>query len=91
MNTDGRGLSNAEDCIKINASDIRAMLTAKDFRPFAIHTTDGTRYETTNHDMVLVGRNSIEIGVGRDQEGITERFVRCAILHITRIEELQAA
>ncbi len=74
-----------------NASDIRVLLTAKDFKPFAIHTTDGARYDITNHDMVLVGRNSIEIGVGRDQEGIAERFVRCAILHITRIEELQAA
>jgi|HubBroStandDraft_1064217.scaffolds.fasta_scaffold198307_2 hypothetical protein len=74
-----------------NASDIRVLLTAKDFKPFAIHTTDGARYEITNHDMVLVGRNSIEISVGRDQEGIAERFARCAILHITSIEELQAA
>lgn len=74
-----------------NASDIRLLLTARDFKPFAIHTTDGARYDITNHDMVLVGRNSIEIGVGRDQEGIAERFVRCAIIHITRIEELQAA
>lgn len=74
-----------------NASDIREMLTAKEFKPFAIHTSDGARYEITNHDMVLVGRNAIQIGVGRDQEGIAERFVQCAILHITRIEELQEA
>jgi hypothetical protein len=74
-----------------NATDIRGLLTAKDFKPFAIHTTDGARYDITNHDMVLVGRNSIEIGIGRDEEGIAERFVRCAIIHITRIEELQAA
>ncbi|HEV7925861.1 MAG TPA: hypothetical protein VGR14_10920 [Verrucomicrobiae bacterium] len=67
------------------------MLTAEDFKPFAIHTSDGARYEITSHDMVLVGRNAIQIGVGRDQEGIAERFVRCAILHITRIEELQEA
>jgi hypothetical protein len=74
-----------------NASDIRELLTAKDFKPFVIHTSDGARYEITNHDMVLVARNSIEIGVGRDQEGIAERFVRCAILHITRLEQLQEA
>jgi hypothetical protein len=74
-----------------NASNIREMLTAKDFKPFAIHTTDGARYEITNHDMVLVGRNAIHIGLGQDQEGIAERFVRCAIIHITRIEDLQAA
>jgi hypothetical protein len=74
-----------------NASDIRLLLTARDFKPFAIHTTDGARYDITNHDMVLVGRNSIEIGIERDREGIAERFVRCAIIHITRIEDLQAA
>ena len=75
-----------------NASDIREMLIAKEFKPFAIHTTDGARYEITNHDMVLVGRNAVQIGVGRDQEeGIAERFVRCAIIHITRIKELQEA
>ena len=67
------------------------MLTAKELKPFTIHTSDGTRYEITNHDMVLVGRNAIQIGVGRDQEGIVERIVRCAILRITRIEGLQAA
>ena len=74
-----------------NPSDIREMLTAKDFKPFAIHTSDAARYDITNHEMVLVGRNAIQIGVGRDEDGIAERFVRCAILHITRIEELQAA
>jgi anaerobic glycerol-3-phosphate dehydrogenase len=74
-----------------NASDIREMLTAKDFKPFVIHTSDGARYEITNHDMVMVARNSIQIGLPSDQEGIAERIVRCAIIHITRIEDLQAA
>ena len=74
-----------------NASDIRELLVARDFKPFAVHTTDGARYDITNHDMVLVSRNAIEIGIGRDQEGIAERFVRFAIIHITRLEELQAA
>jgi hypothetical protein len=73
------------------AEEIRELLTAKDFKPFAIHLTDGAHYEITNHDMVLVGRNDIHIGLSRDQVGIAERFVRCAIIHITRIEDLQAA
>ena len=74
-----------------NFTDVRELLIAKEFKPFAIYTTDGARYEITNHDMVLVGRNSIMIGLTGEQEGIAERFVRCAIIHITRIEELQAA
>jgi hypothetical protein len=74
-----------------NASDIREMLTAKEFKPFAIHTSDGARYEITNHDMVLVARNSLLIGLAPDPDGIAERVIRCAMIHITRIEDLQAA
>ena len=73
------------------AEQIRELLTAKDFKPFVIHLRDGAHYEITNHDMVLVGRNDIHIGIVLDQVGIAERFVRCAIMHITRIEDLQAA
>ncbi|HEX4121309.1 MAG TPA: hypothetical protein VH619_11880 [Verrucomicrobiae bacterium] len=75
----------------LNAVEIRALLTAKDFKPFAIHTSDGARYDITKHDMMLVSKYAVEIGVSPDPTGIAERFVRCAILHITRIEELQAA
>ena len=74
-----------------NAPEIRALLTPKDFKPFAIHLTDGSHYDITNHDMMRVSRNAVDIGVNRDETGIAERFVRCAIIHITRIEELQAA
>ena len=74
-----------------NAEQIRELLTAKDFKPFRLHLSDGANYEITNHDMVLVGRNAIEIGVNPDPVRIAERFVRCAIIHITRIEDLQPA
>jgi hypothetical protein len=39
----------------------------------------------------MISRNSVDIGIHPDPEGIAERFVRCAILHISKIEELQAA
>jgi hypothetical protein len=74
-----------------NAAKIRGLLTAKEFKPFAIHMSDGARYDITNHDMALVSRNAVDIGISPDNEGIAERFVRCAIIHITRIEGLQAA
>lgn len=74
-----------------NAKELQELTTAKDFKPFAICTTDGARYEVHNHDMMMVSRNSVYIGLNRDPEGIAERYVRCAIIHITRIEELQAA
>ncbi|MCL4788101.1 MAG: hypothetical protein KJ070_15130 [Verrucomicrobia bacterium] len=69
----------------------RELLTAKDFKPFRLCFSDGAAYEITNHDMALVSRNAVETGVNPDPNGIAERFVRRAIIHITRIEELQAA
>jgi hypothetical protein len=74
-----------------NAEQIRELLTAKDFRPFRLCMSAGASYEITNHDMALVSRNAVGIGVNPDPDGIAERFVRCAILLITRIEELQPA
>jgi len=53
--------------------------------------SDGSGYEITNHDMALVGRNTVEIGLHRDPDGIAERFVRCAIGHIVKLEDLQPA
>jgi hypothetical protein len=74
-----------------NAEQIRELLTAKDFKPFRLCMSDGATYDVTNHDMALVGRNSIEIGINPDPNGVIERFVRCAIIHITRIEEMETA
>ena len=74
-----------------NAEQIRELLKTKPFRPFRLCLSDGSAYEITNHDMALVSRSAVEIGVHPDPNGIVERFVRCAILHITRVEDLQAA
>jgi hypothetical protein len=74
-----------------NAEQIRELLTAKDFAPFRIHLSDGVSYEIRNHDQMIVSRSSVEVGLNPDDKGIVERFVKCALVHITRIEELQAA
>jgi hypothetical protein len=63
----------------------------KPFKPFKIHLSDGSSYEVANHDMAMVSKNSVDIGLHPDPQGIAERIVRCAILHISKIEELQAA
>ena len=73
------------------AKQIKEMMDARPFRPFRIHLSDGKSYEIQNHDSALVSRHSVEIGLHPDPDGIAERFVRCAIMHITQVEELQAA
>ena len=73
------------------AKEIKELMEIKPFRPLRIHLSDGSSYEVANHDMAMVSKNSVDIGVHPDPQGIAERIVRCAILHISKIEELQAA
>ncbi len=75
----------------IRPEQIKELLTARPFRPFRICLSDGSSYEITNHDTVLVGRNIVEIGLHPNPNGIAERFVRCAIGHIVKLEDLQPA
>jgi hypothetical protein len=64
-------------------------MEVKPFKPFRICLSDGRSYDVTNHDQALVGKNSVEIGMKPDAEGFAEYFSGCAIMHITRIEDLQ--
>ena len=72
-------------CIVFTASYIRALLTAKEFKSFAIHASEGARYEIMHRDMMQVSRNTLSSVITPDKEGVAEPFVRCAILHVTRI------
>ena len=74
-----------------NAKQIKDLMEAKPFRPFRIHLSDGKTYEVPNHDAAFVKQNEIEIGLDLNKDGIARRSVRCAILHISEIEEMQAA
>ena len=40
--------------------------------------------------MAIVERSTVDIGVNRDEDGVAERLVRCAILHIVKLEDLEA-
>jgi hypothetical protein len=71
------------------AAQIKALMDAHPFRPFRICMSDGKTYDITNHDMAFVGRNSVEVGRNLDAEGFAEYFAPCAIMHITRLEDLE--
>ena len=75
----------------ITAEQIRELLRANPFKPFRIYLSDGSGYDITNHDMAMVGRNTVEVGVHPDAQGFATYFARCSILHITRLEDLQPA
>jgi hypothetical protein len=73
------------------ASNLKKRMDAQPFKPFRLCMSDGKTYDIGNHDAAFVTRNYIEVGINLDPEGIAEDLDRCAILHITRLEDLQPA
>ena len=74
----------------ITAKQVRELITADPFKPFRLHLSDGSHHDVTNRDMAIVERNTIDIGVDLDPDGIAEGLVRCSILHIVKLEDLGA-
>ena len=74
----------------ITAKQLRDLITATPFKPFRIHLSDGSHYDVANRDMAIVEKNTVDIGVNLGPDGIAEKLVRCAILHIVELEDLEA-
>ena len=73
------------------AKHFKDLMEARPFQPFKIHMSDGATYEVPNHEAAFVTRNYLEIGRDQDSDKIPGRMVKCSILHITPVEELQTA
>jgi hypothetical protein len=71
------------------AEHFKERLNEIPFRPFRIHMSDGKSYDIANHDVALVKRHAVEIGLDPDQNSIAERFVHCAMIHMSRVEDLE--
>jgi hypothetical protein len=72
----------------LTALHFKERLNQNPFKPFRIHMSDGKSYDVTNHDVAMVKRHAIEVGIDPDKDSIAGHFVECAILHITRIEDI---
>jgi hypothetical protein len=75
----------------ITAMQLRERMNEIPFRPFRITLSDGRAFNVPNHDVALVKRNSIEIGIELDSRSFAQKYVECAILHITSIEDISTA
>ncbi|HZV36483.1 MAG TPA: hypothetical protein VFB72_18040 [Verrucomicrobiae bacterium] len=74
-----------------NAQDIRDRIQAHPFKPFRIVLSDGRHFDVPNHDAAFLKRNAVQVALDLDNQGLASRFIDCAIIHITSIEEPQAA
>ena len=70
---------------------LRDRMNAQPFRPFRICLSDGKSFDIANHDAAFVKASTIEIGVELDAQGFAGHCAECAILHITRLEDLSTA
>lgn len=72
--------------------ELLELLRQRPFVPLRLHMTDGQTYEIRHPDVVMVFRSRAIIGVAPDPAtGVLERAEHCSLLHIVRLEELQAA
>jgi hypothetical protein len=72
------------------AVQFKERLNESPFRPFRIHMSDGSTYDVTNHDTAIVKRHGLEIGLDPDEDSIAGKFITCAMIHISRLEDLTA-
>ncbi len=77
----------------MRAEEIREHLDADPFIPFRLCLSDGSSYQIDHPDQALVTTWSVEIGTPEQRPGsrIYQRIAHCALLHIVKIEKLQAA
>ncbi len=75
----------------MSPEDLLRFLQRRPFEPFRIVLTDGTTYDVHHPEMVLPARRTAEIGIPQNQgQPIADRIVTVSLLHIIRIEPLQA-
>jgi hypothetical protein len=68
---------------------IRDLLNEVPFKPFRLTMSDGRQYPVPNHDVAVVGRNDVMVGVDLHEQSFAQRWVRCTIPQISSIEELK--
>ena len=75
----------------ITAIELKERMHAQPFKPFRLCLSDGKTYDINNHDMAWVIRGAVYVGINLDSNDLAERAAQCAILHITRLEDLAPA
>jgi len=69
--------------------ELISLVRARPFVPLRIHLTDGTVYDISHPDQIIVLRGRVDIGVGADPEtGAAEGVEHVSLLHVVRVEEI---
>ncbi len=73
--------------------DILNLLHRQPFEPFRLCLSDGAVFEVRHPELAMVGRSTVLIGIPEPDsaEPVFDRFVNCALIHITRTEPINGS
>jgi hypothetical protein len=75
----------------MSSEELRDALKQQPFEPFRLVMTDGQGYDIRHPDLLLVGRRSATVGLTGDPgQTFYERTVKVDLLHVIRLEPLEA-
>ena len=71
----------------MSPEDIAKDLQTQPFHPFRIYLSDGTGFNITHPDLVLVSKSALDIGEpSKPGSKVMERIVRCALPHVVKLD-----
>jgi hypothetical protein len=72
--------------------ELRDALRRQPFQPFRLAMIDGIGYEIRHPDLLWVGQREAYVGLtGKPSQTFYERTVKVDLLHVIRLEPLDAA
>lgn len=73
--------------------DILTLLRRQPFEPFRLYLSDGASFEVRHPELAMVGRSTVLVGIPAPDsaEPVFDRFVNCALMHITRTEPINGS
>lgn len=71
--------------------ELRDILRQSPFAPFRLILTDGVGFEIRHPDLLWIGQRSAMVGLtGQPGQTFYERAIRIDLLHVIRVEPLEA-
>ena len=74
----------------MDADELNRLVRARPFEAFRLHVSDGTAYDVTHPEQILIGRRTSHLGLGNG-EGPFQKIAVVSNLHITRVAPINTA
>ncbi len=71
--------------------EFKETLARRPFVPFRVTLSSGQTFEVRHPEMAFLSRTSIYIGTGGIEDGVPAEYRICSLLHVTAIEQIDAA